>query len=123
MTSVVKSFQDLQVWQLAMDLIPDVYNLTQRLPRNELFGLTGQIRRAGVSVAANIAEGQARHHTKEFLHHLSVARGSLAELHTLILAAERLAYVTREEMQGLSEKVSHVRMLLSGLIKSLKTRA
>ncbi len=123
MTSVVKSFQDLQVWQLAIDLVPDVYNLTQRLPRHELFGLTGQIRRAAVSVSANIAEGQARHHTKEFLHHLSVARGSLAELHTLILVAERLAYLTREEMQGLSEKLSHVRMLLSGLIKSLKTRA
>jgi len=123
MASVVKSFQDLQVWQLAMDLVPDVYNLTQRLPRHELFGLTGQIRRAAVSVSANIAEGQARHHTKEFLHHLSVARGSLAELHTLILVAERLAYVSREEMQGLSEDVFHVRMLLSGLIKSLKTRA
>ena len=122
MTAVVKSFEDLQVWQLALDLVPEIYSLTQRLPKHEIFGLTGQIRRAAVSVCTNIAEGQARHHTKEFLHHLSVARGSLAELFTLILVAERLSYLSPEEKHGLMEKIAHVRMLLSGLIKSLKNR-
>ncbi len=122
MTPPVKSFEDLDVWQLAMDLVPDVYRLTRQLPKHELFGLTGQIRRAAVSVSANIAEGQARHHTREFLHHLSVARGSLAELFTLILVAERLSYLSLQEKQALLEKIAHVRMLLSGLIKRLKDR-
>ncbi len=122
MPGTVKGFEDLEVWQLAMDLVPDIYNLTQRLPRHELFGLTGQARRAAVSVSANIAEGQARHHTKEFLHHLSVARGSLAELHTLVLVAQRLSYTSLEDTQELFGRISHVRMLLSGLIKRLKDR-
>jgi len=122
MTSSVKSFEDLEVWRLAMDLVPDVYRLTRRLPKHELFGLTGQIRRAAVSVSANIAEGQARHHTKEFLHHLSVARGSLAELFTLILVAERLSYFSPDEKKETLEKITHVRMLLSGLTKSLRNR-
>ena len=123
MTASVKSFEDLEVWRLAMDLVPDAYKLTQHLPKHELFGLTGQIRRAAVSVSANIAEGQARHYTKEFLHHLSVARGSLAELFTLILVAERLSYLSSQEKQELLEKIAHVRMLLSGLIKSLNNRS
>ena len=123
MTSAVKSFEDLEVWRLAMDLVPDVYRLTERLPRHELIGLTGQIRRAAISVPANIAEGQARHYTKEFLHHLSIARGSLAELVTLILLAERLSYLSPVERDGLLEKIAHVRRLLSGLIKSLNDRS
>ena len=122
MAGAVKSFEDLEVWRLAMDLVPDVYKLTQRLPRHEMFGLTGQLQRAAVSVSANIAEGQARHHTREFLHHLSVARGSLAELFTLALVAERLSYLSSEEKKELVDKIAHVRMLLSGLIKSLKNR-
>ncbi len=122
MTSPVKSFEDLEVWQLATDLVPDVYKLTKHLPKHELFGLTGQIRRAAVSVSANIAEGQARHHTKEFLHHLSVARGSLAELFTLTLVAERLSYLSSGERRVLLDKIARVRMLLSGLIKRLKER-
>jgi len=75
-----------------------------------------------VSVSANIEEGQARHHTKEFLHHLSVARGSLAELFTLILVAERLSYLSPDEKKESLEKITHVRMLLSGLTKSLRNR-
>jgi four helix bundle protein len=123
MTSAVRSFEDLEVWRLAMDLVPNVYRLTERLPKHELFGLTGQIRRAAVSVSANIAEGQARYHTKEFLHHLSIARGSLAELFTLALLAERLSYLSPLEREGLAEKIAHVRKLLSGLIKSLNNRS
>ena len=88
----IKSFRDLRVWQAAMDLVVDVYRLTQRFPRQEEYGLTGQMHRAAVSIPSNIAEGHAREHRKEYLHHLSIAHSSLAELQTQVEIATRLDY-------------------------------
>src|SRR4051794_28308447 len=76
----VTNFRDLRVWQAAMGLVTAVYQLTQTFPREETYGLAGQMRRAAVSVPSNIAEGHAREHLREYLHHLSIAQGSLAEL-------------------------------------------
>ncbi|HEV3447273.1 MAG TPA: four helix bundle protein [Gemmataceae bacterium] len=75
----IQSYRELEVWQLGMDLAEECYRVTKGFPKEELFGLTCQIRRAAASIPANIAEGQGREHTKEFLHHLSVARGSLMD--------------------------------------------
>ncbi|TAM45286.1 MAG: four helix bundle protein [Acidobacteria bacterium] len=123
MTERVKDYRDLKVWQRAMDLVPMTYRLARSLPKHEQFSLADQIRRSVVSVPANIAEGQARKHTREFLQHLSIARGSLAELHTLMLVAERLQYLTHEELATLEQAIIDVRMPLSGLIKSLQESA
>ncbi len=78
----IKSYRDLEVWNVAMDLAASCYTLTRLFPKDELYGMTSQIRRAAASIPANIAEGHGREHTKEFLNHLSVARGSLMELET-----------------------------------------
>jgi four helix bundle protein len=122
MTQAIKSFQDLQVWQKAMEFVPVAHRLAKKLPRGETFALAGQIRRAAVSVPANIAEGHARHHTREFIQHLSIARGSLAELTTLLLIGEKLSYLTREELDEVEPIARELRMLFSGLVQSLRTR-
>jgi len=123
MAQLIRSFEDLQVWQRAMELVPVAYRLVKKLPKEEMFALAGQIRRAVVSVPANIAEGHARHHTKEFVQHLAIARGSLAELTTLLLVAERLSYLTRQEVDEAESIIRQARMLLSGLVQSLRARS
>ena len=89
----VKHYRELIVWQKSMDLVTQVYRLTRLFPREELYGLTNQIRRAAVSIPSNIAEGQARQSTAEFRNFLSIAQGSLAELETQILIAVNLNYL------------------------------
>ncbi|HEY3319507.1 MAG TPA: four helix bundle protein [Planctomycetota bacterium] len=93
----LQSYRDLLVWQKAMDLVVSIYTLSRSFPNDERFGLTSQIRRASISVPSNIAEGYGRSHRGEYLHHLSIARGSLMEVETDLLAAVRLAFVTREQ--------------------------
>jgi len=119
----VKSFRDLRIWQRAMDLVPAVYRLLDKLPREEKYGLAEQVRRAVVSVPANIAEGHARKHTKEFLQHLSIARGSLAELLTLLLVAERLNYLAAEDVTRIEQQIADLAMPMNGLIRRLQARA
>ncbi len=123
MTEKVQDYRELKVWQRAMDLVPMAYRLVRSLPRHEQFSLADQIRRSAVSVPANIAEGQARKHTREFLQYLSIARGSLAELHTLMLVAERLQYLTCKDLNTVEQAIIDVRMPLSGLINRLQERA
>jgi four helix bundle protein len=103
--SEIRSFRDLRVWQGAMDLVERVYELTRRFPRQEIYGLTGQLRRAAVSIPSNIAEGHSRHHGREYLHYLAVAQGSLAELETQLEISRRLQYASPavvENILGLS---------------------
>jgi len=83
---MVKSFRDLDVWHLSVELAETVYRVTARFPKSELFALTAQMRRAAVSIPSNIAEGRARDSTREFLHFLAISRGSLAELETQLEA-------------------------------------
>ena len=92
----INSFRDLRVWQSGMDLVTQIYRLTQSFPREEQYGLTSQMRRAAVSVPSNIAEGHARESSKEYLNHLSIVQGSLAELQTQIEIAARLDFVGGE---------------------------
>ena len=88
----IRSYRDLKVWERAMDLVVASYKFTELLPKSEAYGLVPQIGRAAVSIPANIAEGHGREHLGEYLHHLSVANGSLMELETHFLIANRLAY-------------------------------
>jgi four helix bundle protein len=118
----VKHYRDLQVWQKAMDLVVQVYRLTRALPTQEKYGLTSQMQRAAVSVPANVAEGHARTHRGDYLHHLSIARGSLAELETHLTLAVRLNLLAREATLPVWNLAQEVGRLLNGLINALKRK-
>ncbi len=121
-TSGFKSYRDLEVWQKAMNLVVDCYQMTKGFPKSEVFGLASQLQRAAVSIAANIAEGRARQHTKEFLQHISIAYGSLAEMETHIHIAKRLSYISEDQMQEMLKKASEIGRMLNGLRKSLHNK-
>jgi four helix bundle protein len=110
---------DLRVWQVAMDLVIESYRLAELLPARERFGLVAQIRRAATSVPANIAEGHGRIHRREYLHHLSIARGSLKELQTLLVIAQRLGYLPASELARAAELSDYVSRMLTRLRRSL----
>ena len=116
----IRSYRDLVVWQKAMDLVVASYALTKRLPHTELYGLVSQIQRAAVSIPANIAEGHGREHLGDYLHHLSMANGSLMELETHLLVAVRLNYLNNEELDEMSGQTQEAGRMLAGLIRSLK---
>jgi four helix bundle protein len=116
----LKSHEDLDVWQLAMTLVEDVYRGTRSFPREEAFGLTTQIRRAAVSIPSNIAEGAARNGNKEFLHFLSVAAGSASELSTQLQIAKRLGLAEPQPLDDLVEKTARISKMLQGLIRVTK---
>lgn len=115
----VKNYQELIVWQKAMDMVEAVYNASRSFPREEIYGLTSQIRRAAVSIPSNIAEGQGRRTTSDFLRHLSIAHGSLREVETQIMIAERLGYIAKAELVELMNRAGEVGRLLNGLMSSL----
>jgi four helix bundle protein len=115
----IMSYRDLDVWNKAMDLVTECYEITKKFPRNETFGLASQLQKAAVSIAANISEGHSRQHTKEFLQSLSIAYGSLAELETHIEIAKRLGYIAADTAVELNDKTSTIGRMLNGLRKSL----
>ena len=123
MNKPVQDYRDLVAWQKAMELVPTVYTQVKKLPREELHCLSAQIRRAAVSIPANIAEGHSRRHTREFIQHLSIARGSTAELATLLEIAVRLSYLAREEVTPLTERIIEIRRLTAGLMTRLQAGA
>ena len=118
----IKNYSELIAWQKAMDLVQAVYKASQGFPREELYGLTNQIRRASVSIPSNIAEGQGRRSINEFLYHLSVAYGSLREVETQVLIAGRLDYLPQAEAKRLIELAGEVGRLINGLSHSLSNK-
>jgi four helix bundle protein len=118
----VQNYRQLIAWQKAMELVRLVYDLTRKFPKEELFGLTLQIRKAVVSVPSNIAEGQGRNSTKEFLRHLSISYGSLMETETQTLIAEMQIYINEDESRLVMEKSAEVGRLLNGLVNSLERK-
>ena len=121
MTSL-SSYQELIVWQKSMDLTVEIYRLTWQFPAEERYGITSQMRRSAASIPANIAEGQARRSTGEFLQSLGVARGSLAELETFLTLSTRLNMTTPEDSERLLSDCVEINKMLNALIKSLSTR-
>jgi four helix bundle protein len=115
----VQHYRELIVWQKAMNLVESVYRATNDFPNVEIYGLSSQIRRASVSVASNIAEGQGRNTTKDFLHFLSLARGSLCGVETQVSIARRLGYIDMQGEKQLLGATDEVSRLLSGLRSSL----
>lgn len=116
----LKTYRELDVWQRAMDLVEAVYLLSRDFPEAEKFGLTSQVRRAAVSIPTNIAEGYGRTHRGDYLHHLSMARGSLMEVETLLTIAGRLKLVTRPQAKETWDLAQQVGRMLTRLIASLK---
>jgi len=118
----VKSYRDLLVWQKGMDLAERCYRATEVFPHTETFGLSAQIRRAAASIPANIAEGHGRDHIAEYIHHLSIAKGSLMEVETHLLLSGRLGYIARPALSQLLEEASELGRMLAGLSAALKRR-
>mgnify|MGYP000721690530 FL=1 len=108
--------KDLNAWKKSMQLVLDVYSLTSEFPKEEIYGLTSQIRRSAVSIPSNIAEGAARNSQKEFSHFLYVALGSLAELETQLIIAQNLSYIQEFNHDSLNE----IRKMINGLIYKLR---
>lgn len=117
---MAQHYRDLIAWQKAMDLVENVYKLTETFPKREVYSLTDQIRRAAVSIPSNIAEGQAHFTNREFVHYLRHSRGSVAELETQLLIARRLDYLQQDQADILLKKIDELSRILSGLINSLK---
>ncbi len=117
--TVIRSHRDLVVWQKAMDLVVTVYRATESFPKAETYGLTSQIRRAVTSIPANIAEGQGRRLTKEFVYFLANARGSLWELDTHLESATRLGFLNSDTHQELQSQLDEVGRMLNGLMRSV----
>ena len=119
----VQDYRDLRVWQAGMDLVVAVYGVTRTFPAYEQYGLTSQLRRAIVSVPSNIAEGHTREHLGEYLHHLGIARGSLAEAATQLEIARRLAYISEQESNDLEKETRALSRQLLALRNSLRRSA
>jgi four helix bundle protein len=113
-------FRDLDVWNLSMDLVEDVYKVTKALPKSEMFGLTDQMRRASVSIPSNIAEGNGRQHSREYINFLYIALGSLLELITQTELARRLDYISSEQSELIIEKCTRINKMLRALIRAIK---
>ena len=117
----VQSYKDLIAWQKAMDLVVEVYQVTANFPRDERFGLTNQLRRAAVSVPSNIAEGQGRGPTQDFVRFLRIARGSVQEIDTQLTLAMRLGFLPQEHYDRLAAMITEVAKIINGLIRSIPT--
>ena len=111
------------VWQRSMDLAERVYQATQEFPGAERFGLVTQMRRAAISIPSNIAEGQSRNSTGEFIQFLGVARGSLAELETQAELAQRLKMLSADKHRALAAEIVEISKMLSGLLTSLRSKS
>src|SRR5687768_5243506 len=118
----VGSYRELRVWQLGMDLVEIIYRSTACFPKHEAFGLASQIQRAAVSIPSNIAEGHMREHTREYLQHISIARGSLAEVETQCEIAFRLGYIDPLQLNAVLHLTSNLGPQLTSLRDSLARR-
>jgi four helix bundle protein len=116
----IYSYQELIVWQKAMDLTVQIYKITTKLPKEELFSLTNQMRKAAVSIPSNIAEGQARHSRKEFLQFIGIAKGSKAELETQLLLCQKIGYLFDTDISEAMNLLQEVGKMLNALARKLR---
>jgi len=117
----IRSFSDLEAWRISHEIVLEVYKLTQKFPREELFGLTNQLRRAAVSVTSNIAEGFSRGSYKEKVQFYAMALGSLTETESQIFVARDVLYITKSQFNMIAEKLSKANKILNGLIKKSRS--
>ena len=115
----MRPHERLDLWKKAMDFVVDVYKVTEAFPKDEKFGLTSQLRRASVSIVANVAEGAARKSTKEFRQFLSHSQGSASEVDTELVISQRLSYLSRSDYDRLAKDVDHIGRMITRLSQSL----
>ncbi|MGB3401190.1 MAG: four helix bundle protein [Microcoleaceae cyanobacterium] len=120
--SSIKSYQDLQVWQEAMNLVESCYHITQSFPQQEMYGMISQIRRASVSIPANIAEGYGRSNLGDYIRFLYIAQGSLKELETHLILSKRVNLTTIQVVQPVLDECETVGRLLLALIRALNRK-
>ncbi len=116
----MSSYKDLDVWNKSLDLCINIYKITESFPKEDLYGLTSQIRRASVSIPSNVSEGSKRG-KKEFLHFLKISHGSGAETETQLIIAYRLGYITKIDFEKTSNELEDIMKMLSAFIKKLST--
>ena len=114
------NFKELLVWQKSIDFVTEIYRITGFFPKDELYGLISQIRRASVSIASNIAEGNSRRSKPDYLQFLKIARGSCAEVETQLIISRNLNYLNEENYKKLNEHIIEISKMLNGLINSLQ---
>ncbi len=115
----MKTHKDLDVWKNSIELVTEVYRVTKLFPKEELYGLSNQIRRAAISIPSNIAEGAARNHEKEFIQFLYVALASGAEVETQLIISKNLNYIDSSQFKELSNRLNSIQKMIQGLIKSI----
>ena len=120
MNSKINSHKDLEIWKKSIDLVVNTYKLTSNFPDNEKFGLVNQMRRASVSIASNIAEGSGRKSTREYINFLYISIGSLAELDTQYIIAQKLNYL--QEIDPILKEIKSIMLMTNSIIKKLQTR-
>lgn len=118
----MKSHKDLELWKKSVELVKTIYEITKSFPKEELYGLTNQIRRSAVSIPSNIAEGAARNHNREFIQFLYIALGSIAELETRIIISEKLLFLSRNTSEKIQNELVELKNMSLGLIKYLKNK-
>ncbi|SUX46795.1 four helix bundle protein [Chryseobacterium indoltheticum] len=114
------NFKELLVWQKSMNFVTEIYELTNDFPKNEMYGLISQIRRASISIPSNIAEGNSRRSVADYLQFLKIARGSCAEVETQLIIAQNLKFLSEEHYLKLNQDIIEISKMLNGLINSLK---
>ena len=119
---MVRDYRELIVWQKAVEFVVAMYRETASFPKEEMYGLTSQMRRAAVSIPSNIAEGQARSTTRDFIHFLYISRGSLKESETQIIISRRLGYLNEQQEADLLGRADELSRLISGLVSSLRNK-
>ena len=115
----IQRYRDLDIWRKGIELVKDIYKSTEKLPKQEMYGLIGQMRRSAVSIPSNVAEGFRRHHNKEYKQFLYVSLGSCAELETQVTIAKELKYIGQDKEAVLLEKLDHICRMISNLLKKL----
>jgi four helix bundle protein len=115
----MKSHKDLDIWKRSVDLVSLIYTVTKNFPKEEIYGLTNQIRRAAVSIPSNIAEGAARNHSKEFIQFLFVSLGSLSELETQIIISVNLNFLRNDDSTKIQNELTELRKMILGLIRHI----
>ena len=115
----IKNFKDLRIWQEAVLFAEQIYKITKEFPKDELYGIVNQMRRAAVSIPSNIAEGFMRYHNKEFKQFLFIALGSSAEIETQLIVSHKLQYITEKKLSMLSEKSDKINRMIMALVKKL----
>ena len=123
MTEKIRDFRDLNVWKKGIEIVKDIYRMTEQLPKQEFYGLVSQMQRSAVSIPSNIAEGFNRFHNKEYKQFLYIALGSCAELETQVEVALELKYISNEKKKDILAKIDYESRMLTNLVKKIDSRA